>query len=130
MSEWRQGFVNGLRQGEIRLVVGQLWGFFPTGDLSDVMLLKVVSLSPEGMVVLRPDSAMDVDRLWPLKETEFKGKTVMTREGCPFQWVTLEAAKAAKGAYEYGDLLTHEAWSVWERHMRASVEVDLPEGGA
>jgi hypothetical protein len=130
MSAWRPGFVNGLRQGEVRLVAGQVWGFFPTGNLSDVVLLRVVSLSPDGMVVLRPDNAKDVDRLWPLKETVFKGKTILTREGCPFQWVTLEAAKGAKGAYEYGDLLTHEGWSMWERHMRASVEVDLPVVGA
>lgn len=126
---WKRGTV--LSMGErVPVAVGQRWGYFHAppgadsiplmdltkpGDVSNILPLKVVSVSPEGEVVLRPASREVAEQMFPERETSFKGKTVKSRE-CPFMWVDADRAKGSKGAYQEGDLLAHEAWDVWT-HM-------------
>ena len=116
MSEWKPGFVRTV-QGEVRIEKGQRWGYFPCNSASPneetMLALTVVSTSPEGEVVLRPDPVV-AEHLFPLHEVEFRGKPVMMRT-CPFQWVEASTRVSTSGFHmQIGDLLAHEAWDVWK----------------
>lgn len=119
---WKQGFVRSMNQGEVRLAPGQRWGFVNDyvvimGEGVDdpkrqMLALRIVSLSPEGEVVLRPADKAHAALMFPEAEITFKGKQIMSRK-CPFFWVEEARAKGSKGSYETGDFLAHEAWDVW-----------------
>jgi hypothetical protein len=109
---WNPGTVMGMN-GREKLKVGQRWSFIRRESTSPVLLLAVISTSADGSVVLRPEDPQLAEQFFPEVETVFKGTPTRTREGCPFKWVDDSAAKGSKGQYKPGDLLVHEAWSVW-----------------
>lgn len=123
---WQRGTAVAMT-GRVPLKVGQRWGFFKANDdgfitivnsdeektTGNILPLVVVSLSPEGEVVLRPMNRELADKMFPEQEVVFKGKTSKARPTCPFHWVDADRAKGSKGAYQEGDLLAHEAWYVW-----------------
>jgi len=113
MSSWKPGRVE-CSAGLVRVERGQLWTLRERGPSGgfERLLLAVVSTSATGEVVLRPSNPAHADRLFPMHETTFKGKPVTDRR-CPFLWVTERMAKGSDGTYQPGDLLVHEAWSVW-----------------
>ena len=122
MSEWRQGWVQS-SHGPQRLEAGQRWAWFKYEDgkpVREALVLSIVSTSPSGEVVLRPESAERAGAMFSLHEATFKGKPVQTRD-CPFQWVEERVAKGSKGEYQTGDLLCHEAWDVWSKMTPVSV---------
>lgn len=132
---WKAGCV--VYMGEyLRLYEGQVWelseetmasdaeGHFDRTVTYDVIQLRVVATSPEGEVHLRPAKPQDlalVQQHYPEREY-VKGEQVP----CPFKVVDAKMVKASKGALLAGDLLCHEAWSVWtEMHPLKS---DDPAG--
>jgi hypothetical protein len=116
MSEWKSGFVHTIMadgpHGYRRLEAGQNCVF----ESAQMKFLKltVVSTSECGEVVLRPHDLAEADSIFPEREQTFKGQTALSREPCPFTWVTERQAKGSSGKYQAGDLLCHEAWGVWE----------------
>lgn len=103
-----------------KLAVGQVWVW--EGD-EGRLHLGVAAIGPEGEVVLRP--------LLPEKAAEFfpPEEFVKGQAGkCPFKKVDAKLAASQAGVergYKEGDLLCHEAWSVWaemEPAVRYSAE--------
>lgn len=120
-SIWRPGWVVSM-WGRIKIESGQRWGYFIADEggtidihpsIENVLPLTVVSTSPEGEVVLRPASRELAERLFPERETVFKGKTVKART-CPFMWVGDVGNRKHPAAPQEGDLVVHEAWNVWQ----------------
>jgi hypothetical protein len=129
---WKPGTVLS-HYGREKIKEGQHWTYFqgtdPTAMMRDSrsqtpphnLQLTVVSTSPEGEVVLRPEDPQVADQLFPDVEGTFKGAPIRTRKGCPFKWVNADIARASKGRYQVGDLLTHEAWACWaDMHLHQS----------
>ncbi len=106
---WKPGTVVSTT-GRVPLKAGQQWGYYKK---EPVILFTVISTSTEGEVLLRPADPQQVETVFPEVETVFKGKPTRSREGCPFKWVDDNMAKGSKGQYKTGDLLVHEAWTVW-----------------
>jgi hypothetical protein len=129
MNELQPGWVKTMTGQLVRIEAGQRWGYFKAGENGNIPLLgqdnlveyvlplTVISISPEGMVVLRPNDPQKAEKMFPLKETTFKGKTVHERTGCPFSWADERAAKGSNGEYQAGDLLVNAAWTIWRRNM-------------
>lgn len=102
--EWRCGYVwTGCRQE--RLEVGQVWAYQP--DSKDPRLtFKVESLGPDGDVQLRPtEGVSDLIRKHYPEQPWVKGEP----DPFPFKRVN-----GAKGGFCMGDLLCHQAWTLWE----------------
>lgn len=122
MSEWKPGWVllQSADSGATawrRLEKGQLWTY--SADL----ILKVISTSSCGEVVLRPTNPQAAEQRFPLREVTFKGKPVATRD-CPFLWADERQARGSNGTIQEGDLLCHEAWDVWkDMHLHGDADV-------
>lgn len=140
MSEWKPGWVVNMHGQLVKIEKGQMWGYLNYGveggititegefPPNTVLPLTVISTSACGEVVLRCPKPELVDAMFPLKETTFKGKSTMSREGCPFMYVEERVARGSKGELQTGDLLANEAWDVWRcMHNRQSLKPgDLP----
>lgn len=120
---WKPGCV--AYMGEyLRLYEGQVWelshdtmasdeeGHFDRTVTYGIIPLKVMSMSPEGEVHLRPANEQAlalVQQHYPEREY-VKGEQTL----CPFKVVDAKMVKASKGVLLTGDLLCHEAWSIWD----------------
>jgi hypothetical protein len=111
--EWRRGYVwTGCRQE--RLEVGQVWAYQP--DSKDPRLtFEVVAMGPDGDVQLRPtDGVSDLIREHYPERPWVKGEP----DPFPFKRVDDEMARrGAKEGLRTGDLLCHQAWTLWEGMM-------------
>ena len=121
--------------------MGQVWQWL-NPETALPLDMKVVATLPSGEVVLRPVDPQEAENNFPRREVVFKGKTTWEHPG-PFYWVdethaqktqdsilkleaqiktqkdpgklrSLEVVLADMYAYQPGDLLAHEAWSVWD----------------
>lgn len=122
MSEWKPGWVETMHGMWVRLEKDQHWKHSPAPGVTtslhyEILALDVVAASPSGEVALRVLDRAAFDRIYPLRETTQKGKPITARQGCPFVEVDERMAKNSGGAYGVGDVLCHEAWSVWNRSM-------------
>lgn len=130
MTAWKQGFVETMTRGPVRIAAGQRWGYFhpgPDGTTSldpqaeSVLALVVLYTSPEGEVALRPADAERAAKLFPhVPFTKYGDK-----DPCPFKKVDERMAKGSDGTLKEGDLLAHEAWTVW-RDMHLHTDAAAP----
>lgn len=123
-----------------KLRVGQVWDWLNRQTCLPLKMMVVATL-PSGCVVLRPLDLQEAESNFPRQEVVLKGKTSWEHPG-PFYWVdeeyarknqesltkleaqrknlkepfkicALETQLADMYPYQAGDLLAHEAWSVW-----------------
>jgi len=117
MAEWIPGKVLMAYAQYVPLREGSFWTYCFTDELdTDArnIVLRVVAISPEGEVLLRPHGIDDetyINRIFP--ENKFtKGEA----DPCPFKRVDEKLAKS-NPLYKVGDMLCHEAWALWSRML-------------
>lgn len=129
MSDWKPGYVELALGSYEKLEVGQTYTYlFDVPAYNDMgpdwrgLELRVITTSKTGEVGLRPVQKVSNRKPQIPDSTEdlhiFPNEEVWP---CPFQKVVSKggpASPVSKGVYQPGDLLCHEAWSLWFNMMQ------------